>query len=39
MIMLMGVVGFYAKDETIDVQYQKDGKTELAVRPENRVVT
>ncbi|MGA7398317.1 MAG: hypothetical protein WBW62_12810, partial [Solirubrobacterales bacterium] len=30
MIMLMGVVGFYAKDETIDVQYQKNGKTELA---------
>jgi len=30
MIMLMGVVGFYAKDETVDVQYQKDGKIELA---------
>lgn len=30
LVMLLGVVGFYNKDETIDVQYQKDGKTELA---------
>jgi hypothetical protein len=30
MVMLLGVVGFYNKDETIDVQYQKDGKTQLA---------
>jgi hypothetical protein len=30
MVMLLGVVGFYNKNETIDVQYQKDGKTELA---------
>ena len=28
--MLLGVVGFYNKDETIDVQFAKDGKTELA---------
>jgi hypothetical protein len=30
MVMLLGVVGFYNKNETIDVQYQKDGKTQLA---------
>jgi len=30
MVMLLGVVGFYNKDETIDVQYQQDGKTQLA---------
>ncbi|MFN8142537.1 MAG: hypothetical protein U0R29_09445 [Solirubrobacterales bacterium] len=30
LIMLLGVVGFYNKDETIDVQFQRDGKTELA---------
>jgi hypothetical protein len=30
LIMLLGVVGFYNKDETIDVQFQRNGKTELA---------
>lgn len=30
LVMLLGVVGFYNKNETIDVQYQKAGKTELA---------
>ncbi len=30
MIMLIGVVGFYAKNETVDVQFQRNGKTELA---------
>ncbi|MGK2955985.1 MAG: hypothetical protein ACSLFI_09995 [Solirubrobacterales bacterium] len=30
LIMLMGVVGFYTKDETVDVQFQRDGKTDLA---------
>ena len=30
MIMLLGVVGFYTKNETVDVQFQKNGKTELA---------
>lgn len=30
MIMLIGVIGFYAKNETIDVQFQRNGKTELA---------
>jgi len=30
MIMLLGVVGFYSKNETVDVQYQQNGKTELA---------
>ncbi len=30
LVMLLGVVGFYNKDETIDVQFQRDGKTELA---------
>ncbi|HMX71093.1 MAG TPA: hypothetical protein PKA56_05005 [Solirubrobacterales bacterium] len=30
LVMLLGVVGFYNKDETIDVQYQLNGKTELA---------
>ena len=30
LFMLLGVVGFYNKDETIDVQFQRDGKTELA---------
>lgn len=30
MIMLIGVVGFYTKNETVDVQFQRNGKTELA---------
>ena len=30
MIMLIGVVGFYTKNETVDVQFQREGKTELA---------
>lgn len=30
LVMLLGVVGFYNKNETVDVQYQKDGRTELA---------
>ena len=30
LVMLLGVVGFYNKNETIDVQYQKNGRTELA---------
>ena len=30
LVMLLGVVGFYNKDETIDVQFQRDGKTDLA---------
>lgn len=30
LIMLLGVVGFYSKDETVDVQFQRGGKTELA---------
>lgn len=30
LVMLLGVVGFYNKNETIDVQFTKDGKTELA---------
>jgi hypothetical protein len=30
LIMLLGVVGFYTKNETVDVQFQRDGKTELA---------
>ncbi len=30
MFMLLGVVGFYNKDETIDVQFQRDGKTDFA---------
>lgn len=30
LVMLLGVVGFYNKNETIDVQFQRDGKTELA---------
>ena len=29
-IMLLGVVGFYAKNETVDVEYRRNGKTELA---------
>lgn len=29
-IMLLGVVGFYAKNETVDVQFQRNGKTDLA---------
>ncbi|HTU15873.1 MAG TPA: hypothetical protein VMF31_11815 [Solirubrobacterales bacterium] len=29
-IMLLGVVGFYAKNETVDIQFQRNGKTELA---------
>ncbi|MBK8294231.1 MAG: hypothetical protein IPK93_05420 [Solirubrobacterales bacterium] len=30
LIMLLGVVGFYSKNETVDIQFQRDGKTELA---------
>ncbi|MDQ5895316.1 MAG: hypothetical protein QG596_1577 [Actinomycetota bacterium] len=30
MFMLLGVVGFYNKDETVDVQFQRDGKTDFA---------
>ena len=30
LVMLLGVVGFYNKDETIDVQFQKNGRTEFA---------
>ena len=30
LIMLLGVVGFYTPNETVDVQYQRAGKTELA---------
>ena len=30
LIMLLGVVGFYSKNETVDVQFQRDGKTDLA---------
>ena len=30
MFMLLGVVGFYNKDETIDVQFQRNGKTDFA---------
>ena len=30
LFMLLGVVGFYNKDETVDVQFQKSGKTEFA---------
>ena len=30
LVMLLGVVGFYNKNETIDVQFQKDGRTVLA---------
>lgn len=30
LVMLLGVVGFYNKNETVDVQYQKDGRTEFA---------
>ena len=30
MIMLLGVVGFYTKNETVDVQFERNGKTELA---------
>ena len=30
MSMLLGVVGIYRKNETVDVQFQKNGKTELA---------
>ena len=29
LVMLLGVVGFYNKNETIDVQFVKNGKTEL----------
>lgn len=29
-VMLLGVVGFYTKNETVDVQFQRNGKTELA---------
>jgi len=28
--MLLGLFGTYRKNETVDVQFQKDGKTELA---------
>ena len=28
--MLLGVVGFYNKHETVDVQFQREGKTGLA---------
>jgi len=30
LVMLLGVVGFYNKNETVDVQFQRNGKTELA---------
>lgn len=30
LFMLLGVVGFYNKNETIDVQFQRNGRTELA---------
>jgi hypothetical protein len=30
LIMLLGVVGFYNKNETVDVQFQRNGRTELA---------
>lgn len=30
LVMMLGVVGFYNKNETIDVQFQRGGKTELA---------
>ena len=30
LVMLLGVVGFYNKSETVDVQFQRNGKTELA---------
>jgi hypothetical protein len=30
LVMLLGVVGFYNKHETVDVQFERDGKTELA---------
>jgi len=30
LFMLLGVVGFYNKNETVDVQFQRNGKTELA---------
>ena len=30
LVMLLGVVGFYNKDETVDVQFQRDGKTDFA---------
>lgn len=30
LIMMLGAIGFYNKHETIDVQFQRDGKTELA---------
>ena len=29
MIMLLGVVGFYNKDETVDVQFQRDGNIDV----------
>jgi len=28
--MLLGVVGFYSKNETVDIQFQRNGRTELA---------
>lgn len=30
MFMLLGVIGFYNKNETIDIQFQREGRTELA---------
>ena len=30
LFMLLGVVGFYNKHETVDVQFQREGKTGLA---------
>ena len=30
LVMLLGVVGFYNKDETIAVQFQTNGRTEFA---------
>ncbi|MDQ2700669.1 MAG: hypothetical protein M3Y23_05000 [Actinomycetota bacterium] len=30
LIMLLGVVGFYTPHETVDVQFRRNGRTELA---------
>lgn len=30
MVMMLGLFGFYHKNETIDIQYQLDGRTQLA---------
>ncbi len=30
LVMLLGVVGFYTPNETVDVQYQQNGRTQLA---------